>query len=202
LPDSEKIEYEQEVKNTFNNAILEKINNGADVVGPSMGNTDQLSMEKMYMQIWRKLLPLAAEKQKYQLALFGKQLDFEANNIYPMMQDRDVKYLSDHSLFEIGAHTRSHVQLSAHKYELQELEIYESVKYLQELTGQRIHSMSYPFGSYNRDTLTITKRAGFDLACTTVPEAATRIDDSHLLPRITVNDISAEALRFIIDAYL
>jgi len=194
MSDSEKLDHAREVNNSFFNITMNGVNGNFDTTDKSIRNIDQIKIKDIYMQIWKEI-------QKIQLEQYSKQMNFEAVNTYPMMQDSDVKSLSEHNLFEIGAHTQNHVQLSAHNTEIQEIEIQENVQYLKELTGRNVRSLSYPFGAYNSSTLAVAKQAGFDVACTTVPEVATRIDDALLLPRITVYNDSAKSLQAKIDRY-
>jgi len=201
LSESERLEYEKVFKNNLSSVSDHTIKSSVDVTKSSNEFVLEIGLEKLYMQLWKKLLPLRTNEQKSQLELFSRQLNITDPYVYPMMQDSDVKLLSEQSLFEVGAHTQNHVQLPVHDIKLQKSEIQENVKYLNKLTGQSVCSISYPFGSYDRTTVDIVKQAGFEFACTTVPEAATRIDSSLLLPRITVNDASAESLQSNIDRY-
>ena len=120
-----------------------------DTSKTSMIDEELPSTKMLYMRLWEMLLPLPVDKQKQQLDLYCRELALLESSRYPMMHENDVKYLSEHNLFEIGAHTQYHVQLSAHNVEYQKKEVQGNVRQLEDLTGQRIFSMSYPFGSYN-----------------------------------------------------
>ena len=196
-----KLQYENHVRNTFFSMFPSEYEVNFHTSKTSMKDENPPSTKMLYMLLWEMLLPLPVDKQKQQLDLFSREIALVESSRYPMMHENDVKSLSEHTLFEIGAHTQYHVQLSAHNMEYQKKEIQGNVRQLEDLTGQRIFSMSYPFGSYNHNTLQIAKQAGFDVACTTAPEVATRIDDSLLLPRITVYDIPAQSLQTEIERY-
>ena len=68
--------------------------------------------------------------------------------------------------FDIGGHTYSHVNLT----ELPKEEAYEEIKkgkeYLEEIIGREIQSFCYPWGAYNKEVITMVKKAGFEGART------------------------------------
>ena len=73
--------------------------------------------------------------------------------------------LDKSNLFEIGVHTRTHVKLGTLDYDTQYNEIIESKNTLEKLLNKKITTIAYPYGSYNKDTINITKSA-FDYAVT------------------------------------
>ena len=201
LPTDEKLQYEKNVGNMSFGRCQSENNASFDTSIKSMTDERLHNTKNLYMHLWEMLLPLPVDIQKQQLDLYSRELALAESSKYPMMLENDIKTLSEHSLFEIGAHTKNHVQLSAHDVEYQRKEVNENVRHLEDLTGRRIFSMSYPFGSYNHNTLKVAKQAGLDVACTTAQELATRIDNSLLLPRIMVNDVPAQSLKTDIERY-
>lgn len=73
--------------------------------------------------------------------------------------------LDKSKLFEIGVHTKIHVKLGTLDYDTQYNEIIESKNTLEKLLNKKITTIAYPYGSYNTDTINITKSA-FDYAVT------------------------------------
>ena len=73
--------------------------------------------------------------------------------------------LDKSKLFEIGVHTKTHVKLGTLDYDTQYNEIIESKNTLEKLLNKEITTIAYPYGSYNTDTINITKSA-FDYAVT------------------------------------
>ena len=73
--------------------------------------------------------------------------------------------LDKSKLFEIGVHTKTHVKLETLDYDTQYNEIIESKNTLEKLLNKKITTIAYPYGSYNTDTINITKNA-FDYAVT------------------------------------
>jgi peptidoglycan/xylan/chitin deacetylase (PgdA/CDA1 family) len=92
---------------------------------------------------------------------------------------------------EIGAHTVSHVQLSAISKERQIEEIKNSKQALQEITGAPVTSFSYPYGErnhYTQETIDIVKRDRFLCACSNFEEVVTRTTDPFQIPRFVVRN--------------
>ncbi|MCF0201573.1 MAG: polysaccharide deacetylase family protein [Bacteroidales bacterium] len=65
--------------------------------------------------------------------------------------------LAAEPLCTIGAHTISHCNLSQLSVSEQYAEIKGSLDFLKEITHQPVVHFSYPFGSYNSDTLSVVK---------------------------------------------
>lgn len=92
---------------------------------------------------------------------------------------------------EIGAHTRTHLQLGGQTAALQREEVLGSVTDLEQLVGRRVKAFAYPFGA-RRDIGDLAPRlvaeAGCQVACSTAPGLAARDADPFLLPRLNVED--------------
>ena len=73
--------------------------------------------------------------------------------------------LDKSNLFEIGVHTKTHVKLATLDYDNQYNEIIGSKNTLEKLLNKKINTIAYPYGSYNKDTINITK-SSFDYAVT------------------------------------
>ncbi|MCK4828903.1 polysaccharide deacetylase family protein, partial [bacterium] len=81
----------------------------------------------------------------------------------PMTIDQ-VLNLANTGLIEIGAHTRSHVNLAAQSLDAQKREMVGSKKDLEEWLGREVPSFSYPLGNrhhYNKDSMRLAKESGF-----------------------------------------
>jgi len=86
---------------------------------------------------------------------------------------------------DIEAHTVTHPHLSALKHAEAQKEIVESKRVLEERLHKPVTVLAYPFGSYNEDTIAITKAAGFEAAATVGLNDGYiyRADDSYTLVR-------------------
>lgn len=82
------------------------------------------------------------------------------------MTEEQIKILTDEGM-EIGAHTVHHSDLTKLGKAEQWLELTESKKRLEALTGKAVTAFCYPAGQHNATTLALVKEAGFTIATTT-----------------------------------
>lgn len=73
------------------------------------------------------------------------------------------------SKFEIGSHSVNHRPMNKLTIPQLGMEISDSRKHLQDLTGQEIKSFAYPKNSINNLTKTLIKGAGYESARTSIP---------------------------------
>lgn len=98
----------------------------------------------------------------------------------------EVAALSRSPLVEIGGHTTTHLQMSAHDAERQRRDVVENRAFLQEIVGEAVVSFAYPYGAFGADSAAVVRDAGFAQACTTVERSARAGADAFLLPRFPV----------------
>ena len=91
------------------------------------------------------------------------------------LAEKDCKELAKQ--FEIGSHSASHKPMAKMPIGQLGMEITESRKYWQNLTGQEINSFAYPKGSINSLTKALIKGAGYKSARTSVPTHLSPGDD-------------------------
>jgi peptidoglycan/xylan/chitin deacetylase (PgdA/CDA1 family) len=114
----------------------------------------------------------------------------------PLKMD-ELSALAASAEFEIGAHTRSHLRLSAQTPEVQRAEIDGSRVDLESWLQSGPRSFAYPFGSPGVDyaplTVNLVQDAGFDVAVSGSPELTVRSSPRYELPRwfVTVTEPSA-----------
>lgn len=99
---------------------------------------------------------------------------------------RDLKILADSGFFSIQSHTATHPDLT--KITNYEAELKGSKKKIETITGKPVIALSYPFGSFNQQVVTETKKYYlFGLTTTPGPYVKTNIkDELYLLPRTYV----------------
>ena len=106
--------------------------------------------------------------------------------------------LSASSLFEIGSHTVSHVDLGGvWSDDVFATEIDADRKRLEDWSGSRVGWFAYPFGEpHNVPTAAVdhVRRAGFDGACTAWPGTLDTVNDPFLLPRQSIDMSTAPLL--------
>lgn len=103
----------------------------------------------------------------------------------------ELRSLANSPWATIGAHTVSHVALSALSAERQRQEIFSSKETLEKQIGKKIEVFSYPFGNkkhYNRTSVTLCREAGFIKAAANFPGQVHRWTDLYQLPRQIVRN--------------
>lgn len=98
----------------------------------------------------------------------------------------------------IGAHTMSHACLAELSPDAQEAELGESRRVLEDLSGQRVDTVAYPYGTardVSPETPDAARRAGFVAAFSTVARPVTGRSARYFLPRLTVHDSPPDVFR-------
>lgn len=97
--------------------------------------------------------------------LLGKfnSWDFTAFGKFKHLSREQVKALSDAG-WNIGSHTKSHLALTTLSPSLLRAELHDSKKFLEDLLGKAVKSISFPFGNFNAHILAACKEAGFEEA--------------------------------------
>jgi len=96
------------------------------------------------------------------------KLDEVEDYLYRAMNEEELKTIAKNRLFQIGAHTHHHSQLSQQTLALQSWEIKNSKQRLEKILQTTVSLFSYPYGSkkdYNTQTVRILKESGFTAAC-------------------------------------
>lgn len=87
----------------------------------------------------------------------------------PVMSREDIGTLVEGGLITVGAHTTSHPMLSSLKRSEQRAEMQESRQFLEELVGQDVPRLAYPFGDFDSRSEDIARELGFAYAVSTQP---------------------------------
>jgi peptidoglycan/xylan/chitin deacetylase (PgdA/CDA1 family) len=147
-----------------------------------------------YYSIWQLLKPLPEGERQVVLDEIRTWAKAE-----PMAQSTDRSFLPEEiyalklgKLVEIGAHTVTHLDLSAHGASFQFNEIRQSKAYLENILGHQVNSFSYPFGDFTAETVSLVRQAGFMCACTTNSGLVQDDTDFFRLPRIQARNWSGE----------
>ena len=91
------------------------------------------------------------------LGRYGLVGNYFINNVSPLTSD-EILYLAQHG--SVQAHTATHQNLSHFDYAGQLAEISENVTYLQQITGQPVQFLSWPFGDRNETAVEAAAAAG------------------------------------------
>lgn len=110
----------------------------------------------------------------------------------------ELQKLATSGLTTIGAHTVSHTPLATLSSHEQQLEIVESKKELEKLTGREVKVFSYPFGGksdYSNETVRLCRNAGFVRAASNFPGHVHHWTDPYQTPRYLVRNWSLEIFK-------
>lgn len=110
-----------------------------------------------------------------------------------MVDDKEFDALVQHPLITVGSHTLDHLSLTDLSPRRQREQIHGGHRRIEELAGRPVTCFSFPFGRFDDSAVAAARELGVDIACTSVPEAATVTDDRHTLPRLQALDIDGDA---------
>ena len=144
----------------------------------------------LFYQLWQHLLPLPALAQQLvlqQLRVWAC-LPNTARLAYQSISISQLRELSAHPLFTIGAHTVTHPALASHPAAVQEHELAAGRQALREAINQPVNLLSYPYGNRSNETVAIAAQLGFNAAFTTDARLVTPWVEPHNLGRFQVNN--------------
>lgn len=149
---------------------------------------------KLYYECWEVIKTLGIEEQ--QVAIRDIRTWAGVSNVPtpPLMNEQQVKEVSNSSLFEIGAHSINHPALGSLNSATQREEIAGSKKALENVVSQHLTGFAYPYGHYNEQTPVLTKNSGFSYAVTTEEKPLTPDRSVFEIPRFQVKNISGDQL--------
>lgn len=97
----------------------------------------------------------------------------------------------------IGGHTVKHGWLGKYTYDQQENEIFGSTLFLNTLASQKHLTFSYPYGSYNLDSISLLKKYGYKAAFTTRASVWDKTEHTRFeIPRFDTNDFPPISNRY------
>ncbi|WP_347160185.1 polysaccharide deacetylase family protein [Pontibacter chitinilyticus] len=146
----------------------------------------------LFLEVWQHLKPLPHTLQQEMLqrirAWAGASVS--AREDFRSMTEAQLKRLSKHRLFDVGAHTVSHPALAFHDKAYQQQELLENARLLKQVTSVKAAVLAYPYGNYNNVTATIAAEIGFAAAFTTEEKPVTRHSPRFRLGRIQAPNCS------------
>jgi len=154
---------------------------------------------QLYYDLWKTIQPLPYTLQcKAINEMKNWAVMRPSRSESQLMTLKEIKSLNDNSLFTIGAHTVTHVQLASQSVEDQTYEVKESKKILERWIGSQVRGFAYPYGNYTHETKQILHDSGFDYAVSTESRLVKDSDDRFELPRIQVKNWNVNQLSFAI----
>jgi len=98
----------------------------------------------------------------------------------------EIKIMQKNGI-SMGSHTLSHAWLPDLDKENLQMELTGSRKILEEKTGQKVKTLSYPLGAFNRDVKKAAREAGYIGAVATNPGKKYPNNDPYALKRIRIS---------------
>ena len=99
------------------------------------------------------------------------------------MTNKDLYQISQYDSITIGAHGLSHKKLGTLSIEEQKSELHESKIVIENILGKKINSVSYPHGSYNRETFNILDNLKYQYAFSSIKGINNNLTNRFLLKR-------------------
>ncbi len=122
---------------------------------------------------------------------------------YRSMNKAELAELAELQYTTIGVHTVNHPKLSLLDCEEMFFELNESKKTIEEITNIPMNVCSFPYGSYNRETLEICRRIGFEkTAVTGFSRNCYTRTNPFKIPRFSVGDDEISVFREKIERQL
>lgn len=144
----------------------------------------------LYRSLHPMLKPLPEPEQLKVLeqlrALAG--VEAKGRTTHRTMTSEEVLNLASGGLVEVGSHTVTHPVLSEIPADAQRVEIQQSKSHLEEILGEPVKSFAYPFGAHTEETARLVEEAGYDCACSTLPDIVWSGSLCYQLPRVDVGD--------------
>jgi peptidoglycan/xylan/chitin deacetylase (PgdA/CDA1 family) len=163
--------------------------------------------QRLFVDLWRGLRELPDAQRWDGLRELAAQIhDSGAIPVRGVSLDaEEIACLSGGDLFEIGAHSVRHSMLSTLSEEEQRREVVLSRQELESITGRRVGTFAYPFGTgeaYTRTTSRLVREAGYDCACTVDTRVVTRSTNPFAMPRIYAQDWGEQEFAALLDRWL
>ncbi len=160
---------------------------------------DRASRDRIHESYYHRLQPMSHQARRGVLDELSKSCGVDLSGGRPShrsMTPDELKRLAAHDLFEIGAHTVTHPNLATQPVAVQDAELKNSKRWLEEFLNRRIPTFSYPYGGknthYTEETVARVRDAGFLRACTTCSRAVGSADALEELPRINIPDMGGD----------
>lgn len=134
------------------------------------------------------------KKSKYpnlkglEFSKFKNQIEFFSKNLY--MNTKQIKEMYSENM-GFGSHGNYHYWFEFLKKNEQEKEITSSINFFKKLKfNTKSLSICFPYGSYNKETLSLLKKYKISYGLTTIPKQIDKknISDHFIYPRFDTND--------------
>jgi peptidoglycan/xylan/chitin deacetylase (PgdA/CDA1 family) len=172
-------------------------NRESDAERWSPGHPPTTARQVAFLELWSALRPLDAASRAEVLEELRAQTGMppHSRETHRPMTPEELRALADAGRIDIGSHTMTHPVLVEWSEADQWAEIDGGRRSCELLTGKTPTSFAYPYGDHDHVAVGLVRKAGFDVACTTVSAPVQPQSDVLALPRLQVEDWSADELR-------
>ena len=145
--------------------------------------------------ILRKIYEIATQDEKEyinNLLIQWSGLSNDGRASRKILTKNEIQEIAKINGMTIGVHTVSHPFLDSLRDEIQQKEIEESKQQLERVLEKTMDYFAYPFGRYNKNTLRILQKLGFNMAFTTERKLVDKNDNLLELPRFGVKNYNID----------
>lgn len=145
----------------------------------------------VFLRLWELLRSLIPAEQA---VVMNKLRDWSDFSKKPIVKEKlpmtatQLQELANDSLSTIGLHTFNHAALGFHSKSFQEQEITQNQLHLKQLINKEADIISFPFGSYNSDTLDLVSKIGLKASFTSLKKPMKSKADLYQLGRFAVKN--------------
>lgn len=149
-----------------------------------------------YYSVWAFLKPLEQVARQEALTRIRQQLGAveQLRETHRTLDFDEVMRLAACAGVDIGAHSVTHAALPERSAELQQWELQQSKRDLEQLIGRPVYGFAYPYGDYGPQSAQFAIEAGYEFACTTEEKRLCSSTTPHMLPRLAVENWREAAL--------
>jgi len=149
-----------------------------------------------YLDRWHALAALSPQERN---TFVGD--GHPARDTHRPMTPGELRSLAASPLVDIGAHGKTHSNLTVLSRDEVRAEVEQGRAAVQRMTGRDVSLFSYPFGAFSEQTDAVVRAAGFRAACTSVSASVSASRDLFRVPRCNVTNVSGFGfLRLVIGA--
>ncbi len=165
---------------------------GESLTESEENNLNEVSVKKAINRKVERILRKAPDDcRESQLAQLQALLSPRSNEAMPPHTPVTWDQLGEMAAagFEIGCHTRSHLNLGTASPDVAEMELKTSKSLLESRCGKEVQGLAFPYGNHDagyQHLEPLLRRLGFTYACTTFPGVNDRHTDPFGLRRSTL----------------
>ena len=148
----------------------------------------------LFYKLWELMQPLPPDEIEQILHMIENWTGAKEALTFPntsLIEKEELRTLANHRLSDIGIHTVNHVALSYHSAQVQEIEIVQNKKILEQIINRPITTIAYPYGDYNDATLDIVEKTGLQAGVTVEYNVVNRAANPFKLGRFHVKNWDA-----------